>query len=754
MTHFCKSTVSAIVLVLTAVPATAQIDEAEVSAEEALENDRMEEIIVTGTKGFKSIQKTETSVAVITETAINEQALFDVRDALLRVANVSTLGGDALNNLSIRGIQLTGVGFTGTGSTANVYVDGAPGSFNANQGASNLWDVAQVEILRGPQSTVQGRNALAGALIINTADPEYDFGVRTRAIVGTENTYQFSGMATGPIVTDQLAFRVAADYREQDFGVSNALSGGRALFNEALTLRGKLLFEPDTIEGLRVELIASHVDTEFAEFGTVNGPVEFGEPGFDDFDPFGDETFNENARLEFNKTTRGILDIQYDLTENWRLFALGTIEDVNRDTVFGEAGSSESRDRTYSSELRFSFDFDGLAGWFGGYYFNSDTASDTVFNTPLSIIGLPVDPPDSFISIFAQQGETTENYALFGEVTYELNEKWSINVGARYDWENFETVGLAGDIEITPETCTVAPFVPGIGGLPCALIIPVSNEPPQAASFNAFLPRGAITYSIDDLRSVSFVVARGYRAGGSFLFGAPGQAPEVREFGPEYITNYELAFRSQWLDQTLTVNANAFFSRWTEQQVSIPDPSGLPFSALTSNAGTSELYGLELDVVYQPRDNVSVFTSLGLLSTEFTDFPFAPNSPDPAFQNLAGNRFTAAPTFNLSAGFVYEHTSGFFVNANGSYATRQFSDVTNLAINESEDYFLMNARVGYRNDLYEIALYANNLFDQRVITRQGVQTFNVGSNAIEPNSPPFFVVNDPQVIGVALTFGF
>ena len=110
------------------VPVWAQ-DDAGIDETE-YENDQLDEIIVTGTKGFESLQKTEVSVAVITEEAIENQALFDVRDALLRVANVSTLGGDALNNLSIRGLQLTGVGFTGTGSTANVYVDGAPGSFS------------------------------------------------------------------------------------------------------------------------------------------------------------------------------------------------------------------------------------------------------------------------------------------------------------------------------------------------------------------------------------------------------------------------------------------------------------------------------------------------------------------------------------------------------------------------------------------------------------------------------------------------
>lgn len=160
-----------------------------------------------------------------------------------------------------------------------MYVDGATGSFNANQGASNLWDVNQVEILRGPQSTVQGRNVLAGALIINTADPEYDFRSKVRAITGSEETYQFSGMITGPILEEQVAFRLAADYREQDFGVTNALSDDNALFQEALTLRGKLLFEPEAIAGLRVELIGSYADTNFAEFGTVDAPPPLARTG-------------------------------------------------------------------------------------------------------------------------------------------------------------------------------------------------------------------------------------------------------------------------------------------------------------------------------------------------------------------------------------------------------------------------------------------------------------------------------------------
>lgn len=150
-----------------------------------------------------------------------------------------------------------------------------------------------------------------------------------------------------------------------------------------------------------------------------------------------------------------------------------------------------------------------------------------------------------------------------------------------------------------------------------------------------------------------------------------------------------------------------------------------------------------------------------MLHTEFTDFPFAidqagnPTNPgDPQFANLAGNAFTAAPEVNVAMGFSYKDSSGFFINGNGSFASEQFSDVTNLPENESEAYFLVNARIGYRTGPFELAIFANNLFDERIITRQGQFTVNVGTGMPQPNNPPFFVVNDPRVIGASLSLNF
>ncbi|MEM6818122.1 MAG: TonB-dependent receptor plug domain-containing protein [Pseudomonadota bacterium] len=282
----------------------------------------IEEIIVTGTKRSLGIQDTQTSVQVVTAGDIEDQAILNVEDILLRTSNVAAGGPNSLNNLSIRGVTLTGVGFSGVGTTANVYVDGSPNSFNANQGANNLWDVQQVEVLRGPQSTVQGRNALAGAIIINTADPVYEWTGKARVLVGNEDQRQGSFVVNAPIIEDQVAFRLTADYREVDFGVVNPDTGNNTRFEEAGNFRAKLLIEPSAIEDLPIELIAQVSDTQFGEFGAANPPVPADDPSFSNFDPFGDETFGIRTRFEDNVVTRYTADVQYALGSNWSLFGI------------------------------------------------------------------------------------------------------------------------------------------------------------------------------------------------------------------------------------------------------------------------------------------------------------------------------------------------------------------------------------------------------------------------------------------------
>ncbi|MEM6913691.1 MAG: TonB-dependent receptor, partial [Pseudomonadota bacterium] len=688
-------------------------------------------VIVTGTKQGLGIQDTQASVTVITGEAIEEQAIVNIDDLLLRTPNVSGGGSNSLNTASIRGVTLEGIGFAGQAFTANVYVDGSPNSFNANQGANNLWDVAQVEILRGPQSTTQGRNALGGAIIINTADPEYNWSGSIRARAGNEEQQQYSAFVTGPLIKDQVAFRLAADYREVDFNVVNDDTGNNTRFEEATTLRAKLLIEPEAIDGLRIELISSFSDTEFGEFGRASSPVPANDPTFSAFDPFGRETFGIQTRFEDSESLRYTADVNYEVNENWTLFALGTYEETERNSDFGPGSFNEARDETYTAELRATFDYDRLSGWIGGYYFDATNGDDIVFITPLSIFPFPFTVADPVLTATLVSDIETDNTAVFGEISYEISDRWSVNFGARYDQEDFADNGQQGSSVVEPAGCSVLPGVPLFGGTPCELLFPVSDQDPSSASYDAFLPRGSIIHRFDELRSLSFNVSRGYRAGGSYIF-ADTSIAEVRTFDPEFVTNYELAWRSQWPVHDLTVNANLFYTDWTDQQVSITGPGGGVLEVDTLNVGSSELYGLEVEIDKKVNDDLDVFASIGLLHTEFIDFPFAIDSGT-AFENLDGNEFNNAPTFNISGGFTYQNPTGFFLNATAAYSGEQFSDVTNLEINKNESYTLVNGRVGYRTDLFELSVFADNLLNERFSLRRGLTTVNSGSGIEEFN---------------------
>lgn len=730
-------------------------------AQDEPNNESLDEIVVTGTKRNLTLQDTQTSVAIVTSKQIEEQALFNVEDIIIRTANVSTDGSGALNNLSIRGVTLVGIGFTGTGATSNVYVDGSPNSFNANQGASNLWDVAQVEILRGPQSTVQGRNALAGAVIINTADPEYEFGTDVRVLAGNEDNRQYSAMVTGPIVDDTLAFRVAVDQREIDFGVTNLDTGNNTRFRDEFTARAKLLWEPS--DRARIELIYSYTDTEFGEFNQVVAPVPATDPTFADFDPFGNETFGGRERFEFNTVSRYTLDTQFELSDNWTLFGLATFEDSQRDTNFGASfGTGDAPDETFQYELRAAFDYDQWTGWIGAYYFDTSGSFQGLFNFSPATFGIPTDPPDGFVIFDTNQRDETKNQAIFFDVTYQANETWAFNFGARFDDEEFSDTGTVGTSEVGPGGCTIAPFVPGLGGFPCTVIFPPSGgEAPEPAEFDAFLPRGSVIYSFDDDKSMSFTVAQGYRAGGSYLYAPPGATPETRTFDPEFLTNYEFAFRSAWPEQDIVLNANLFYSDWEDQQVTVPGPSGAIFDSDVLNVGSAKLFGLEAEVRQTLTETLDWFATLGYVETQFTDFPFAidsegnpANPDDPTFANLRGNDFNNAPHLSVAVGLNYQNDRGWFASGTASYTGEQYSDVTNLESNKVDAYTIVNARAGYRNDNWSVALFADNVFDERFIGRQGLFSVATNDGTVTANTGPFFAVNDPRVVGVELRYSY
>jgi TonB-dependent siderophore receptor len=644
----------------------------------------LDPITVTGELQERTLQDTQTSVSVIPGEALDESSDIRLYDVIERTPNVNSLFGE--KGFAIRGISQNGFG-GGGGRLINVNVDGAslPTAQSTFFGPYSTWDLDQIEVLRGPQSTQQGRNALAGAISIRSADPTFQREVKLRTDVATFDSYRVAGAVNVPLIADTLAGRLAFDRFSSDGWVENPTRDEDDYDGRDLTLaRGKLLFEPN--EALRTVLSYSYTDNSGGE-------------DFVAFEQFPEERFNFSDEAAEEGSTHQIatLNVDYTLNEHWAVSSETTYyihdyerrEDADNSPTPGNLLQRETEDDSFTQELLLRFDNeDNLRGVFGFYYTRIDSTQDTSAILPGTIL----DPALAGATITTRFDDEvdTENVALFGEIDYRLFEQWTLTVGARYDRETEESIDRSSR-SIDPPVIELPP------------IQPVDTD----TTFDAFLPKIGITYDWTDDFSTGFTVQRGYRAGGAQRNLVTG---ELNEFDPEFTWNYELALRSTWLDGRLTLNANLFYTDWTDQQVSVFGASGNIFDTNTVNAGESELYGFEVDAQGRLTDNLDTFAALGFVHTEFTDFVSGN-------EDFSGNEFEFAPNITAAFGGSYFFPHGWVLYADASYTDEHFNDNANRQALEVDDRFLVNARFGYEGDTWSAYVYSRNLFDQNYVTQ-------------------------------------
>ena len=752
----------------------------------------VEVIVVTGTKQNRSIQETTSSVDIFDIGRMDNEALFTLNDVLSRSANTSVVGNN-INDISIRGINRNGTDGAGQGQAINVFVDGAPVSAAGLEGINTLWDTQQVEVLRGSQSAVQGRNAIAGAVIVQSKQPSYQWEGAARARFAEFGARQYAGVLSGPIIENQLAFRLSADLQESDGSITDGFSGEDDNFQDTLTIRGRALFEPSAIYNLSALFTLEYSDREIGRVTPVvfspNPLLDVGDVAvdpdlFENFDPDNRVTFPLIPVFRDNESIKAIADITYDFSDSVSLKFLGTYEDtqsivrdVRREASrFGDVGLVADGDNvTYTAEARLHFDFDKLSGLVGGYYFDFENERVVVAtNLIAASLPFPVRPIDSVLVGDQVGTEDVENYAFFTSWRFEPNEKWDLDFGLRYDREEFSTILVPGSIEIFPEDCETD--VPGffvdspddpIVTVPCTfaaeLFVP-KPQPLQSDSFDVLLPNGAVTYDFNSDFSVFASVRRGYRAGGTFLAGSLSTAEpfQVVTFGPEFLMSYEAGWRGQWLNKKLIVNGTAFFSDYDDQQVKFIDAEG--FNNVL-NAGDTSIYGLELSADYQATDEWNIYGSLGLLESDINQLLFEADDPDtPGDQSidLAGNELERSPSVSFTLGTSYEHDSGLFGSVSVSYQSSYESDIFNLGPEDllnglterTEASTLVNARLGYAFGNFTLTAFGTNLLDDNdpeTIQLAGADALQTPGSLSNVSS---FTLRQPRSFGISVDASF
>lgn len=660
----------------------------------------IEEIVVRGERIDRRLQDVQSSVKVFTSAKLERHPDHDLLDLLERTAGAIPLGNG--RGISIRGISDAG---GGAGAKINITVDGAvlPSDRAVYTGPISTWDLEQVEVLRGPQSTQSGINALAGAIHIRSRDPNFERALKVRTDFGSNDEQRLAIAGNLPL-SDQVALRISLEDYSWDGDLQNRTTGAEIGQRELRNYRGKLRFRPSD----RVDLVAFYTGSDSQHGRQVVIRDLFPERRVaDENDTETADTESAGVRMQFAVSNAWTLDLEATVIDND--FTLLVPADPNAPFFLEGVSSVDAR----SMDLDISAVYRGpqLQATFGAYAIDIESTDVFDIMADAAAIGLPI--PGVTANIASNGLTETRNYAVFGELEYDFSERWTLIAGARYDYEEQDNFATSL-FELDPPVFSFPP------------------EPPEdrASDYSAFLPKLGAVYHWNDHLSLGLTVQRGYRAGGSAI----ALDGSTYEFDPEFTNNYELSFRASWLEGRLTTNANVFFTDWTDQQIFVLGPSGSTIDGFIDNAGESELYGFEFEGALTWSDRGEAFLSFAFSRTQFNEL-FVPNGG--ALDDLSGNEFPDAPRWTASIGGDYRFGSGWVVSLEGSFTDESYFQNTNRSEELSDQYFLINARIGYEAERWSASLYARNALDREYRSRM--------------LSPTLAAAGDSRVFGISLS---
>lgn len=623
----------------------------------------LEGIILKGEKIARDLMQTASSVTVITAEELERQRAgkSEVRTVIAGTPNV--IYADSVSTPIIRGMNTEGphtganAFFAGSVPRATINVDGHYLSYNEFYfGATSTWDVDSIEVFKGPQTTSQGANAIAGAIIVNTKDPTFTPEGAYRLEVGNYNQRRASLSWSGPL-NDQLAARIALDYSGRDTFIDyigkgfiqNSIGQDFSMANA----RAKLLWVPTDIDGLEVKLTYSHSKMK-------RPSAEGAAPRYEDLEsitiwmPGWDQT-----------TDTAILDVDYDLGNGIALSnqTQFSTSDVSRRVGTPTQGDADVDQDNYTNETKLTFGTpdDVISGMTGVYI--AYTRQDEWLN-------------QGGVSTFEDR---KHNLGVYGELSWRFDPQWTLTGGLRYQRDSIRRTG-----DVVP---TFA-----------------SSDVDYDHTFEEVLPKLTLAYAATPDWTVGALVSKGYNPGGVSLDFVSSKAWE--EFEAETVWNYELFTRANLLDDKLFVTANLFYMDYKNAQQNITQTIGGTTYIHTINADKAESHGLELALDYRPTDTLSLRAGMGLLSTEFTRFSAAPQ--------YEGNEFARAPGKMLTLGASWDVTEQINIGGQIRYIDGYYSNSANTPAYEVDGYTLVDVQASYAfNDGFEVYGFVNNLMDER-----------------------------------------
>jgi iron complex outermembrane receptor protein len=748
----------------------------------------LEEVIVTATKRDESIQEIPISVTAFSQSDLDIRGhnnLQGIQEVTPNLDFAVQSAGQNAARITLRGVgteTLIGGGDPGVA----LHIDGVYVGRNIAS-AADIFDIERIEVLRGPQGTLYGRNANGGSINIVTKRPTDELEGKVDVTLGNYNQRKIRSVINVPL-GESLNSRLAMFTDQRDGYLKNLYNGRDSGGNDKSGVRLSLLWESDAgnevlIKGFHTKVggtgpASRFLGTDYAEtdngysdsrvVGVSSGPTPpagarvvsdpyslattaIGESVLPR--PTGFYEMRKDAP-EFVSTVMEGLDVEvnYNISDNVLLRSITSYQTNNNEILVDADGSElslETRNRDtnaeqYSQEFNLMSQDDAQLQWIlGAYLYNEKISGD--FETFFPPGQVPLDtqlPPGAVpggggLRALRDMQHETDSYAIFAQLTYGFSDRLSATLGARYTWDekyNYRSTG--GQVDLTNGYLAVGrgaigPFAPSVG-----------KESWQEPTY-----RGSVSYNFTDDNLIFASYSHGYKSGGfDFNGGAFEEGGSNIDGGaqipydPEFVNAIEIGSKNTFFDNRVRLNITAFTYDYEDLQVFRLTGDG----PLTDNAASSSIKGVELESKYAITDNLEIDATYAKLDATYDEYIVE----RPRLQDFAGRTLNYAPEMSASLGAQYTMPLGqdqLVLRVDISRKGRTYFDRANTENDTREPLNLINARVRYNADNWFVDLFGRNLADKEYLVGQLINpSFSCNCRTVN--------LGTPRMVGV--TFGY
>ena len=646
---------------------------------------QLEDVVITAQKKEELLQKVPISITSFNSTQIEKFKFWNNKDISGFVPNLySADPGDNRDVVSIRGITSTSYD-----PAVATYIDGV-NQFNLDTYIPVLNDIERIEILRGPQGSLYGRNAMGGVINIITKQPTNKTTGGAEVNVGNYGIHRYNANIKTPIVKDKLFLGAAFLYNDRNGFYTNEFNNSS--YDKQYAFAGNYFVKYVPSTNWQMHLNVKHYSSAnkgafplvFGAEDALSNPFILNQNGIT---TMMDNTLNTSLSIQHSGAKINFSSISA-YQKNYRYYDLpidGDFSPIDAVAVVNNYGKSWNNIKAYTQEFKWSSSPAAAQrlNWTAGaylFYQDAPVKQGTRFGIDANLMMLG----DSLFTLMNSTSTTKKGIAFFGQVTYAVNNKLNVTIGLRNDYEE--------------QNQTVAGFYQRD---PSPKFYQIVADTSANINFNAWSPKISLDYNLNEASLVYSSYSKGYRTGGLSPLGSDPSQPPLMGYLPEHSDNFEAGIKNTWLNNTLKLNVSVFYTQIKDAQV----PTLVLPDAITiiKNTGVVNSKGIEAEIIYTPAKGLMFLYNGGL-----TNAVVEANGKHPLFTPEHTNAIAIQYSRNLN-----QKISGFLRSETKFIGTTYFD--SNNEIKQSP-YYINNTSVGFSKNKTTFVFWARNLLNQKYIS--------------------------------------